>query len=34
VIGVGVGGAWLLTYVPAPASGVQLFGVDPIAREP
>jgi hypothetical protein len=31
---VGIGGSWLLTYVPAPATAVQLFGVDDIAREP
>jgi hypothetical protein len=31
---VDVGGGVRLGYVPAPAAAVQLFGVDPIAREP
>jgi hypothetical protein len=31
---VGVGRGWRLSYVPAPAAGILLFGVDPIAREP
>jgi hypothetical protein len=30
----GVAGGTMLTWVPAPAAGVRLFGVDPVAREP
>ena len=31
---VSIGGGGRLLYVPAPAATIQLFGIDPIAREP